>query len=68
VKRRHAPKDAIFLHSRCHPHAPTWCAASKGSAKLLIFCAVCTKEVVVLELKPGQFSGSCGVCEKAVRS
>lgn len=41
--------DGLYVHSVCHPNAPTWVFVVPGAAR--VECAVCGKHVVTLALE-----------------
>ena len=43
-------EDVVFLHSKCHPHTPTWCEFH-SDGRLIVRCADCDKEVATFHLK-----------------
>lgn len=42
-------RQALVLHSICHPHAPTWVRYEEG--RCVISCSVCKGDVVELMLQ-----------------
>ena len=50
VRRRELPLGVLYLHSRCHPGAPTWAVLSENQKVATVVCATCEKPVVELQL------------------
>lgn len=42
----HSTHEGLWLHSKCHPPAPTWCYYKDGI--LTITCAECEKPIAAI--------------------
>lgn len=44
-------KQAMFLHSRCHPSAPTWVSFTHGEdgVDIEVECSECSRTVAILD-------------------
>jgi len=40
----------VYLHSRCHPHAPTWAILNQSRNDLRIICSECEKVIVTFSV------------------
>lgn len=41
---------ALYVHSRCHPNAPTWARYMRGSAVLELMCCECATVITSVAL------------------
>lgn len=46
----HEHDEPLFLHSRCHVEAATWCSYQNGV--LTVKCSKCEKTVIKVEVAP----------------
>ena len=44
-------EGGMYMHSRCHPKAPTWAVYYKDLNKVDIICSVCEKPIIVFALQ-----------------
>lgn len=40
---------AHYVHGKCHPPAPLWFAVDVARRRLVVACALCRKEVAVIQ-------------------
>lgn len=43
--------EFLFIHSKCHPDAPTWAIINKLNNKIAIVCSECESFIVLFDLQ-----------------
>jgi hypothetical protein len=50
----HEIHSKFFLHSRCHPTAPTWVEYTKATGEARVVCSVCKATITTLQIASRQ--------------
>jgi hypothetical protein len=48
----HVGHDELYLHGRCHPESPTWCAFYLSTGTLKVVCAECDNMIAEIAVAP----------------